>query len=66
MEEIFEFLLNSAWGHYFMAAFLLCRVFVTVAPVSLTEKIPDWLMQVISACALASNKIADNKGNRIK
>ena len=66
MDEIFNFLLGSAFGHYFMAVFLLCRVFITVAPVSFTERVPDWLMQIISACALASNKIADNKDNRIK
>jgi hypothetical protein len=43
----------------------ICRVFVTVAPADLTEKIPDNLMLFISACALVSNKICDNKGNRI-
>ena len=65
MEELFNYLLTSEWGQYFLVLFLLCRVFITVAPVALTERIPDWLMQVISACALASSKVVDNKGNRI-
>lgn len=63
MEEIINFLLDSPYSQYVLALCLLCRVFVTVAPVSLTQKIPDWIMMIISALALASNKRADNKGN---
>ncbi|BBM66343.1 hypothetical protein VA249_29890 [Vibrio alfacsensis] len=63
MEQALELLLNSAHGGYVLALCLLCRVFITVAPIKLTEKMPDWLMMLISACALASNKRTDNKGN---
>ncbi len=63
MNEIIEYLLNSPYGQYVLAVCLLCRVFVTVAPMSLTQKIPDSVMMVISALALASNKRTDNKGN---
>ena len=63
MNEFIEVLLNTHYGQYVMAICLLCRVFVTVAPVKLTEKIPDTVMMIISVLALASNKKADNKGN---
>tara|TARA_B100001057_G_scaffold500516_1_gene616041 strand:+ start:5148 stop:5345 length:198 start_codon:yes stop_codon:yes gene_type:complete len=65
MQEIIEMLFNTDYGQYVMAACLLCRVFVTVAPVKLTMHIPDVLMMLISAMALASNKRADNKGNPV-
>lgn len=63
MNELFNYLLTSEYSQYFLAIGLLCRVFVTVAPVSLTARIPDKLMIIISAAALASNKRVDNKGN---
>lgn len=63
MQELIEMLFTTEYGQYAMAVCLLCRVFVTVAPVSITEKIPDTVMMVISAMALSSNKKADNKGN---
>ena len=63
MDELLEMLINSPYGQYALAWCLLCRIFVTVAPLKLTEKIPDVIMTIISACALASNKKADNKGN---
>ena len=65
MESVIDYLLSSPIGSYVLVVCLLCRVFVTVAPVSLTEKIPDWIMLIISACALSSNKVADNKGNKL-
>ena len=63
MDHFFEWLLASEYGQYAMAIFLLCRVFVTVAPVKLTMHIPDVVMMFISGAALASNKKVDNKGN---
>lgn len=63
MNEFIEVLLSTPYGQYVMAICLLCRVFVTVAPIKLTEKVPDTVMMIISALALASNKKADNKGN---
>jgi len=65
MQEIIDFLIATPYGQYVIALCLLCRVFVTVAPLSLTEKINDTVMTVISALALASNKKADNKGNKL-
>ena len=65
MEQIIELLINSPYGQYVIAFCLLCRVFITVAPITLTERIPDTLMMVISAFALASNKRSDNKGNKL-
>lgn len=63
MEQFIDLLINSPYGQYVLAFCLLCRVFVTVAPEKLTVKIPDWIMMVVSAFALASNKKVDNKGN---
>ena len=63
MDQLFDMLLASEYGQYALAVFLLCRVFVTVAPVKVTMHIPDSVMMVISAAALASNKKVDNKGN---
>ena len=63
MEPLIEFLLTTEYAQYVLALCLLCRVFVTVAPQSLTEKVPDTIMLVVSALALASNKRVDNKGN---
>jgi len=63
MQEMIEMLFTTEYGQYVMAACLLCRVFVTVAPVKVTMHIPDTIMMIISAMALASNKKADNKGN---
>lgn len=65
MQEIINYLLSTPYSQYVIAFCLICRVFVTVAPVSLTEKINDSVMMVISAFALASNKKADNKGNEL-
>lgn len=65
MNEMIDLLLNTDYGQYVMAVCLLCRVFITVAPLSLTEKVPDTVMMVVSAMALASNKKADNKGNAL-
>ena len=63
MNELFNIMLTSEYSQYVLAICLLCRVFVTVAPVKLTMRIPDGVMMVISAAALASNKKTDNKGN---
>lgn len=63
MNELFNYLLTSEYSQYVLSICLLCRVFVTVAPMSLTARIPDKFMMVISAAALASNKRVDNKGN---
>lgn len=63
MQEMIEMLFTTEYGQYIFALCLLCRVFVTVAPVKVTMHIPDTVMMVISAMALASNKKADNKGN---
>ncbi len=63
MEPLIEFLLTTEYAQYVLAVCLLCRVFVTVAPQLLTAKVPDSIMLVISALALASNKRVDNKGN---
>ena len=65
MQEIIDFLIATPYGQYMIAFCLLCRVFVTVAPVSLTEKINDTVMVFVNACALASNKKADGKGNKL-
>ena len=56
MNELIEFLMTTEYAQY---------VFVTVAPLKLTEKINDMVMMAISACALASNKEANNKGNEL-
>ena len=63
MNELFNYLLTSEYSQYVLAICLLCRVFVTVAPIKLTMHIPDGVMMIISAAALASNKKVDNKGN---
>lgn len=63
MDQVIEFLLTTEYASYVLAVCLLCRVFVTVAPQSLTEKVPDAVMLAVSALALASNKRVDNKGN---
>ena len=63
MNELFNMLLTSEYSQYVLAICLLCRVFVTIAPINLTSRIPDSVMIVISAAALASNKKVDNKGN---
>lgn len=65
MEELINFLLESSIGQYVFVLCLVCRIFVTVAPIKWTEKIPDGVMMIISAFALASNKRADNKGNKL-
>tara|TARA_R110000782_G_scaffold134374_2_gene226750 strand:- start:270 stop:467 length:198 start_codon:yes stop_codon:yes gene_type:complete len=65
MNELIEFLMTTEYAQYVFAWCLLCRLFVTVAPLKLTEKINDMVMMAISACALASNKEANNKGNEL-
>ena len=65
MQELINFLMSTPYAEYVLAVCLLCRVFVTVAPLSLTTKINNTVMMVISAFALASNKKADNKGNEL-
>jgi hypothetical protein len=64
MNEFIEFLMVTPYAPYVLSWCLLCRVFVTVAPLRLTEEINDIVMMFISACALASNKEANNKGNK--
>lgn len=66
MQELINFALESSYGGYVLSLCLLCRVFITVAPVTLTERVNDTVMMIVSALALASNKVADNKGNKIK
>lgn len=63
MDSIINYLLTTPYAQYFMAFCLLCRIFTSLAPVSLTEKVPDVVMIWINAFALASNKTVDNKGN---
>ena len=63
ISELLKLLLNTEYGEYIFYVFLAARVFVTVAPVKVTMHIPDTIMMIISAMALASNKKADNKGN---
>ena len=53
---------------FYLAAWCFsCAVFVAVAPVKLTQKMPDWLMVVINFFAAnvgnAVNKWSDKKGN---
>lgn len=63
MEDVINFLIDTHYGQYVLALCFICRAFVTVAPVSLTAKIPDIVMQLISIMALVGNRKADNKGN---
>lgn len=63
MEQVIEYLLTSPIGQYVMVLCLACRAFKIVAPVPLTEKMPDWSMAIISVLALSSFKKVDNKGN---
>lgn len=63
LTEIINFFIDTEYGKYVLALCFLCRAFVTVAPISLTQRVPDSIMQVISVCALVGNRKADNKGN---
>lgn len=63
MQEIINFFIDTPYGQYVLALCFICRAFVTVAHISLTKKIPDRVMQVISIMALVGNRKADNKGN---
>jgi len=68
MEEFLHYLLEvETVGLYVAAWCFVCAVFVAIAPVSLTERIPNWLMIIINVCAVnighAANKLTDIKGN---
>lgn len=70
MEILFtDFIAQLSVEHlFYLAAWCsACSVFVAVAPVKITQKLPDWLMVVINFCAAnvgnAVNKWSDKKGN---
>lgn len=63
MDEVIAYIMTTEWAAYFIAVCLVCRIFVTIAPASWTEKMPDWAMVLINKLALESNKDVDNKGN---
>lgn len=65
IQSFIEFAQTQPWAGYFMAVCVVCRLFVSFAPESWTEKLPDWLMVVINKLALSSNSMTDNKGNKI-
>lgn len=55
---------------YFLLVFgwsTLCSIFVAFMPVSLTEKIPNWVMIVVNVSAMnvknSVNEISDIRGN---
>ena len=75
MEEIIlgliEFALSTQYGAYvmvFLALIGLIGKILTVLPVSVTEKIPDWVMVILNVIgANYGNAVAtDMKGNKIK
>jgi len=61
-----EWASGEPWGYYVGIVLLVCRLFVSFAPESLTEKLPDKLMWLINKLALSSNSMTDNKGNKVK
>jgi len=68
VEEFLHYLLEiETVGLYVAAWCFVCAVFVAIAPVSLTERIPNWIMIIINVCAVnighAANKFADIKRN---
>lgn len=67
MEQLIQFLMETEYATYVFAWCGICAVFVALAPVSITEKIPDPIMAFINICAInfgnAQNKKANIKGN---
>jgi len=67
MEQIIIFLFTEGYGLWITGWCFVCMLFTSFAPVSLTEKIPDVLMQFINYSAgnfkYAANKLTDIKGN---
>lgn len=67
MEVVLDYLMSSPYWLYVSLWCFACAIFTALAPVSVTEKIPDWLMVIINTSAInvgnAANKLANWKGN---
>ena len=67
MEEIILMLIqwanDSGFGLYVGAVCLACALFVALAPVTVTEKVPDWLMRAINVLAVNWGNAANKKSN---